>query len=196
MNEVQNTQPINDNSVSDEEIVKQVLFGNQERYREIVLRFRSKLLRYSVTLIGNKDKAEDVVQETFIKAYLNLNSFDTTKKFSSWLYRIAHNEAVNNIRKYRREISLEENEMVVNKIASNQNVLKEVIKNEKVLEIGECIQKLPIKYSEPLELFYIGEKSYDEIGDILRLPISTVGVRINRAKQMAKKICTNLEGKI
>jgi RNA polymerase sigma-70 factor (ECF subfamily) len=153
-------------------------------------------LRYTITLIGNKDKAEDIVQETFIKAYVNLHSFDTKKKFSSWLYRIAHNEAINNIRKYRREVSLEENELFVNKIASSQNVSKEVIDNEKALEIGRCIQKLSIKYSEPLELFYIGEKTYEEISDILRLPISTVGVRINRAKQMVKKICTNLEGKL
>lgn len=183
-------------NLTDEQVVKLVLAGNQEQYREIVGRFHAKLLRYAITLIGNKDKAEDVVQETFIKAFVNLQSFDPTKKFSSWLYRIAHNEAINNIRKYHREVSLEENELLVGKMASSQNVLKEVIKNENGLAIGECILKLPPKYSEPLELFYIGEKSYEEISDILRLPISTVGVRINRAKQMAKKICINLEGKI
>jgi len=182
--------------INDEKIVESVLNGSSERYREIVNRYHPKLLRYTITLIGNKDKAEDIVQETFIKAYVNLHSFDTKKKFSSWLYRIAHNEAINNIRKYRREVSLEENELFVNKIASSQNVSKEVIDNEKALEIGRCIQKLSIKYSEPLELFYIGEKTYEEISDILRLPISTVGVRINRAKQMVKKICTNLEGKL
>lgn len=182
-------------ALSDEEIVRLVVAGNHEQYREVVARFHAKLLRYAITLIGNKDKAEDVVQETFIKAFVNLKSFDTTKKFSSWLYRIAHNEAVNNIRKYRREVSLEENELVVNKIAGGQNVLKEAIISESALATQECLLKLPIKYSEPLELFYFGEKSYEEISDILRLPVSTVGVRINRAKQMAKKICTNLNEK-
>ena len=69
---------------------------DQELYGEVVRRYQDKLLRYADYLMQNESRAADVTQNAFIKAFINLNSFDTGKKFSSWIYRITHNEAINN----------------------------------------------------------------------------------------------------
>jgi RNA polymerase sigma-70 factor, ECF subfamily len=88
---------------SDEQLVEEVRSKDQELYSHIVDRYQAKLMRYIKYLIFDEYKAADVVQETFIKAFINLNGFDTRKKFSSWIYRIAHNEAMNSVKKYHRE---------------------------------------------------------------------------------------------
>jgi len=91
---------------SDEEVVIAVRTSNKELYREIINRYQVRLFTYARYITGNEDKAKDAVQETFIKAYRNLNSFDASKKFSSWIYRITHNEAINIVKKYKRETAL------------------------------------------------------------------------------------------
>ena len=91
------------NKLSDEELVELVRTKDQELYAHIVNRYQNQLLRYSTYLIGDSDKAQDAVQTTFIKAFQNLQSFNTNKKFSSWIYRICHNESINLAKKYQKE---------------------------------------------------------------------------------------------
>lgn len=92
----------------DEIIVEQVRSIDQERYVLLVERYQHKLIRYAESLLHDEHRATDVVQESFIKAFINLQGFDTQKKFSSWIYRIVHNEAMNSIKKYQKEVSLPE----------------------------------------------------------------------------------------
>ena len=171
--------------LKDEEIVKLVRDRDKEIYSEIIKRYEDKLMRYAVRLVGNEQKASDVVQESFIKAFVNLKGFNIKKKFSSWIYRIVHNEAVNEMKKYKREMPLFDNL----KIADNDDQIEKISKKEIVKETKECLDKIPFKYAEPLILYYLEEKTYQEISDILRMPIGTVGVRIKRAKVLMKKIC-------
>lgn len=170
---------------SDEEIVEIVRTKDKELFSEIIKRYEQKLLRYATYLLNDSEKATDVVQESFTKTYINLNSFNAKYKFSSWIYRITHNEAINYINKYKNEKSLFENLQ----IESGVNLEDEYSKNEIINMIKSCITEMPIMYKEPLALFYLEDKSYKEIGDILRIPASTVGVRIGRAKALMKKIC-------
>ena len=97
--------------MTDEEIIRQVQKGDKEIYARIVKRYQDKLIRYATYLVGDYHLASDVIQETFIKAYVNLNGFNIKRKFSSWIYRIAHNKAVDWIRKnwWRRVMASEEN---------------------------------------------------------------------------------------
>src|SRR4030067_442486 len=92
--------------LSDEEIIKKVRSSDQDLYAVIIKRYENKLLRYAINLIKDKNKAVDIVQESFIKAFINLKGFDIKKKFSSWIYRIVHNEAVNALKKYQKETPL------------------------------------------------------------------------------------------
>ncbi len=135
--------------------------------------------------IYNNDELEDILQVVFIKAYKNLYGFNTKKKFSSWIYRIAHNEAVNHLKKYSKErISLDDIEykIIDKKIDLNYKIDKELLK----IEMEKHLSNIKLKYREPLILFFFEEMSYAEISDILRVPISTVGTLISRGKKILK----------
>jgi len=170
---------------SDEEIVEQVRSKDQELYSVIIGRYQKKLLRYATNLLNDENKAVDVVQASFIKAFINLNSFDAKKKFSSWIYRIVHNEAMNIAKKFKKEVMIPENI----DFKSDENIEDNYEQKEIVDMVGKCLGQLPLMYSEPLTLRYIEDKSYDEISDILRIPAGTVATRISRAKILMKNIC-------
>jgi RNA polymerase sigma-70 factor, ECF subfamily len=170
---------------TDEDVVLYIQSKDQEVYFVIVERYQAKLLRYVKSIIRDDTKTIDVVQETFIKAFINLRSFDNKKKFSSWIYRIAHNEAINEIKKNKKEVSFEEDF----DIESDENIIDNFEKKEISSILYKCISKMPLIYSEPLILYGIEEKSYEEISDILMIPMGTVATRISRAKILIKNIC-------
>ena len=174
---------------SDEEIVEKVRSGDRELYASIVGRYQNKLLRYASNLLKDEHKAADVVQESFIKAFINLEGFNAKKKFSSWIYRIVHNEAVNLLAKHKNEVPMPEDI----DFKSDEDIEEGLRKEEESAMVGKCLTQMPILYSEPLELFFLEEKSYEEISDILRLPVGTVGTRINRAKILTKKLCQTIK---
>jgi RNA polymerase sigma-70 factor, ECF subfamily len=171
--------------LTDEELVVEIRTKNKEQYADLVKRYQEKLLRYAVYLIHDQPKAVDVVQETFIKAYINLNGFDAKKKFGSWIYRILHNTAMNSVKKYSREIPL------IQEIdyKSDVDLEHEYSKNEIIEKVRKCLDQMPIIYGEPLALYYLEDKSYEEISDILRIPMGTVATRINRARGIMKTLC-------
>ncbi len=175
-------------ALTNEQLAEYVRTKDQESYRELVRRFQTKLLRYASYLTGDEHKAADVVQESFIKAFINLNSFDESKSFSTWIYRITHNEAINAVKKHHKETAMDESF----DMADTKDIELDFDKKEVRENITKCLSELPIAYREPLSLMYLEEKSYQEISDILRLPIGTVGTRINRAKAAMKKLCQNL----
>ncbi len=173
--------------LNDERLVDYIRTKNQEAYHEIMTRYQNKLLRYATHLVNNEEEAKDVVQNSFIKAFVNLNSFNIAKNFSSWIYRIVHNEAMNVIAKRKYESPIEEGFDIADE---NKRDAQNNLEQQEIKEMAHrCFSEMPILYSEPLSLFYLEEKSYEEISDILRIPIGTVGTRINRAKILMKKIC-------
>ncbi len=175
--------------LSDEKIVELTRKKDKELYVHIIKRYQDKLMRYANYLLGDEHKAADVVQESFIKTYINLNGFDTKKKFGSYIYRIVHNEAINLIHTQKKEISLFEGTDFDSKIDIEDEFIKKELKNN----THNCLNKMTVIYREPLSLYFLEEKSYEEISDILRIPIGTVGTRINRAKVIMKKICQKIK---
>ncbi len=170
----------------DEQLIKIIREDDRELYSEIIKRYQAKLSHYLRKFICDADELEDILQDVFIKAYRNLYSFDIKKKFSSWIYRIAHNEAVNYLKKNSKiKISLDEVEykIVDEKIDLNGRVDKVFLKKE----IGKYLESIKLKYREPIILFYFEQKSYEEISDILRIPTSSVGTLISRGKKMIKE---------
>ena len=171
--------------LSDEEVIGIIRTKDKEVYAEIIKRYQTKLMRYATYLMGDEHMGADIVQEGFIKAYINLHGFNTNKKFSSWIYRIVHNEAMNVFNKHKKQRPMYDQV----EFDSGVNIEDEFIKNELVTNTHRCLEQMPVIYREPLSLFYLEQKSYEEIGDILRIPIGTVGTRVNRAKGMMKKLC-------
>ena len=178
----------NEKNLGDSELVVKIRTVDKQLYAQIVDRYEEKLLRYVTYLIHDENVAADVVQNTFIKAYINLNAFDKNKKFSSWIYRISHNEAMNAIKKYHKEVKMNEDF----DMPSDTDLNEEFSKNEMKKMVNSCLDTMPVKYSEVLVLYFLEDKSYEEIGYILRIPSGTVGTRINRGKALMKKLCKNL----
>ena len=173
---------------SDEEIVEKVRTSDRNLYAIIIGRYQRKLIRYASNLIKDEDKAIDIVQASFIKAFTDLNSFNTKKKFSSWIYRIVHNETINLIKKYHKETPLPEDF----DFSSDENIEEDFGKKETTIKVEKCLKEIPLLYSEPLSLYYLEDKSYQEVSDILRIPMGTVAIRINRAKKLMKKLCQKI----
>jgi len=151
-------------------------------------RYEDKLLRYIIRISKfSREDAEDVLQDVFIKTYFNLNGFDTELQFSSWIYRIAHNEAVSAIRKkvVRPFISLEVEDLV--KFGDSFDMTKEMDNALDRKMIDEALSKLDEKYRDVLVLRFLDEKDYIEIADILKKPVSTVGNLILRGKKLFKE---------
>ena len=171
----------------DTSVVQQIIAGDTEKYAEIINRYEAKLTRYVVYLIHNSTIAQDVVQETFIKAYQNLRGFNPKYKFSSWIYRIAHNEAMNAVKKNRRLIDKALDDLP--EISYNPDF--EQIVDTSLLKgrIQECLSELEPKYREVIQLIFFENMKYDEVSDILHIPTSTAGVWLLRAKKKLKIIC-------
>ena len=171
--------------LTDEEIIDRVRSNERDLYSVIIERYKNKLLRYAINLVHDNDHANHIVQDSFIKGYINLNGFNTKKKFSSWIYRIVHNEAMNVVKKYQKEVPILDDF----DFESEEDTLKKLEQKETAVYVEKCLSSMPLIYSEPLSLYYLDDKSYEEISDILRIPMGTVAIRISRAKKLMRNIC-------
>ena len=174
-------------NTSDEDIVSLVIAGDVDAYADIMLRYETKLHRYVTYIIHDSTTAHDVVQETFIKTYQNLQGFNPRYKFSSWIYRIAHNEAMNAIKKNKHVTDDDINEMP--EIGYDPRI-DEVIDEDLLKDnVHKCLARLDPKYREVVQLVYLEGMKYDDVSDVLHIPTSTVGVRLSRAKDKLREIC-------
>lgn len=179
--------------LSDNEIVKLIAGRNKKIYHELVKRYQTKLFSYLYRLIGNKEEAEDLLQNVFVKVYNNIRSYDTKRKFSSWIYRIAHNEAVNFLKKRSRRklISIEDIQASKDKLEiadTRKNPIDSWISKELRKEMQEALERLPEKYKQVLMLRYYYDKSYEEMSKALGKPVNTVGTLLNRAKKKLMEV--------
>lgn len=178
--------------LSDEKLIEASPY-DQNAFAEIVNRYEKPLLRYLFRFSNfKKECAEDILQEAFLKMYRNLYSFDPSLKFSSWAYRITHNEAINYLRKRKEAISIdfkpEEGEALIDVLSSEVDLPKEFSKKETSQKIRSALKNLPPDYQEVLVLKYFEDKSYDEISDILKKPSGTIATLLNRAKEQLKTL--------
>ncbi len=173
---------------TDEELVRLVLKNETKAFDILAKRYEKKLLRYGKRFLYSYENLEDAVQNVFVKTYVNIKSFDFSKKFSPWIYRIAHNEFINIIKQKRKEPFLFFDADVIFSFAGKDDFLKDIERKEEKKEIEKHLSKLKVKYREPIVLYYFEEKDYQEISDILGIPISTVGTRLKRGRSEIKKL--------
>jgi RNA polymerase sigma-70 factor, ECF subfamily len=174
----------------DEEIVLKVQSGQIDYFELLVLRYEEKIKRYGKKFLSGYEDIEDIVQQIFLKAYINIQSFDPSRKFSSWLYRIAHNEFINAIKKKKKEpLPFFDPDVILPHPLSKEPADKGILQYEAKNIINNCLNKLNPKYREVIVLYYFEDMGYKDISDILHIPVSTIGVRIKRAKNIMKKLC-------
>ena len=183
---------------SDAQLVKLSL-KDSDHFGQLVARYEKKLLRYVRRLSGlDTQSIEDILQEVFVKIYINLNDFDPTFEFSSWAYRITHNETINYLRRHKKMIIVpletEDKEAgnLIEVLKSEIDIAEDLNRQDSIGKIRVAISMLPEKHREILILRYIEDMDYKEISDILRIPMGTVAVNISRAKEKFKQIAEKM----
>jgi RNA polymerase sigma-70 factor (ECF subfamily) len=183
---------VQERELSDEELVSKSI-SNAENFKLLIERYEGKFSQYirRRTTVSKED-IEDLLQDIFIKIYLNLRDFDTALKFSSWGYRIAHNEIISWYRKkkIRPQINFEdyEEENLINMFQGDEDVEKSFEREQIKKHIREAIEQLDEKYKEVITLRFLEEKEYEEISDILQIPLGTVSTSVYRGKKELQKI--------
>lgn len=178
--------------LSDETIVTAVQSGDHDAYGELIARYEAKLRRYARKFLSVDHEIEDLVQDVFIKAYTNIQSFNTTQRFSPWIYRIAHNTFVNELkRKGRYGFSILDADTILPLVPAKETADEDTLFSELSLEIEALLATLPPKYREVIILHYFESLSYQEISDVLKIPVTTVGVRMSRARTKLKEAYSN-----
>lgn len=157
----------------------------------LIERYNSKLLRYIKRITNvSLEEAEDILQDSFINTYINLNDFDRDLKFSSWIYRITRNQVINNFRKNKirpqgNYIDIE-NDFLEN-IAAELEIEKNIDLGILGKNVNEILSQVEEKYREVLVLKFLEDKDYKEISDILKKPMGTIATLINRGKKQFKQ---------
>jgi len=182
---------------TDEELVALTL-KDKQYFVCLVRNYENKLLRYIQRISSfGPDEAQDILQEVFIKIYQNLNAFDKSLKFSSWAYRICHNQVISHWRKTKSRpevLDIDLNQDFIQNLAANSDsdIEKSIDQKKLEVQIAKVLGKIDLKYREVLILKFLEDKSYREISDILKKPEGTVATLINRAKKELKKQINNL----
>jgi len=177
-------------TLEDAQIVRQVLRGRKEAFGVLVERYQKPIFNYIYRFYGNYELAQELTQETFLRCYQFLKSYDPERKFSTWLYTVAKNLCIDELKKQRsaREVSLEDALPAVDAkdaaTAADRNQQAECIRREEDFKLLEALQELPAAARTVLLLHYFQGLSYQEIGETLGLPVSTVKIRIFRAKKI------------
>jgi len=176
---------------TDEEIIILIQSGKIESFGTIISRYEDRIKRYAWKFLSDGEDINDVVQDVFIKAYTNIQSFDVKRKFSSWIFRIAHNELINTLKK-RKKKSLPIFNLDIffpQHLPNINNDLNQQIDRRNIEKmINETLDQVEGKYREPIILYYLEDLTYKEIADVMEIPISTVGIRIKRAKEIMQLI--------
>ena len=180
--------------------IQRCLSGNPNAFEELVVRYQKPVYNLAYRLLGNTEDAKDITQETFVKAYQSLHTHNPELKFSSWLFRIAHNLSIDQLRwkKLRQHVSIDaefaddsdsyEGEMLQREIADEapdaRTVLSGKQKSERILRV---MNSLPEKYRTVIILRHIEDLSLEEIAQVLQLPVGTVKTNLFRARMLMKE---------
>ena len=173
---------------SDEQIVLRIRKGDKELFGVLIDRYEAKLTRYIKRFLQNEEDITDIVQNVFIKVFVNLQSFDVDRTFNSWIYRIAHNETVTYLKKRGNEkVSFLDFDTMFPHPFAKETADKGTLDKELEDLMTSSLSLIPLKYKEVLVLYYYEELSYQEIADVLHIPIATVGVRLRRGREQLEK---------
>ncbi len=178
----------------DAQLIEQALAGNQQAYRSLTERHKGAVFHVVFKIVRDRETANDLVQETFMKAFSSLASYRSEYRFSTWLYKIAANCSIDHLRKKRIQVlSLEgqfnddSESRTIDVPDYSYHPERDLVRKEQRFSIEEAIDSLPKKYREVIVYRHKDDKSYEEIADLLDIPIGTVKARIFRARELLKK---------
>lgn len=164
--------------------------GDREAFAELIEIYKDKIFQLAYRMVGNRQDAEDIAQETFLRVYANLHTYDDNYKFSTWIYRIATNLCIDRGRKKRPDFSLDEEVDTgqgldwYSRLSSGERTPEDKVITQELQEtVQDAISQLQPKYRSVMILRYIEDLSLQEISDIVKLPITTIKTRIHRGRE-------------
>nr|WP_156829068.1 RNA polymerase sigma factor SigW [Cohnella laeviribosi] len=168
--------------------------GDQRAFAEIVELYKDKLFHLANRMMSNRQEAEDIVQETFLRVYKHLDRYDENQKFSTWIYRIATNLCIDRLRKRRPVYSLDAESSDHEGLdgyammpSDDRTPESELLLSETQRIIHETIETLPLKYRAVMALRYFQDMSLQEISEVLEMPVTTVKTRVHRGREFLRK---------
>ena len=177
---------------SDEKLILRFQEGDINAYNELVKRYKDRLLNFVFRYFNNVEQAEDVVQDTLIKLYTHASYYKNVAKFSTWIFTIAKNNALTELRKNKRKKtdSLWTDDGKFIDISSKEESLESKVQNEIAIDqLNKFLDEIPENFRMAVVLRDFQELSYEEISKILEIPIGTIKSRINRGRiQLAEKM--------
>ncbi len=179
--------------LADYELVQSAVAGREASFEELVRRYQRPIAAYVYRMVGDYDAALDLTQEVFIKVYNSLSRYRSEFKFSTWIYKIAHNAAIDHLRRHavreqtlsgsvdgeRREVTIESRRLTPE---------QESERKERRTEIEAVVQLLQASYRELIVLRHSHDLSYDEIAEVTGLPLGTVKNRLFRAREAMRDL--------
>ncbi|QAY67906.1 RNA polymerase sigma factor SigW [Paenibacillus protaetiae] len=181
-------------NVMEARLAKLALKGDQRAFAELVDLYQDKLFHMAYRMLNNRQEAEDVVQDTFLRVYKNLDKYDEGLKFSTWIYRIATNLCIDRLRKRKPSYSLDAESSEHEGLdgysmipSDNRTPESEVLLTETQKIVHQAIESLPPKYKTIMMLRYIQDMSLQEIGEVLDMPVTTIKTRVHRGREFLRK---------
>ena len=180
--------------LDDRTLVARILGGDPDRFTELVSRYEKRVINYVYRITHRYEDAHDLAQDIFVKVYLALDRYDPKYQFSTWLFRIAQNSAIDALRKksiaevpLTRQSSDEEGGTVEREFADDGISPYRALKNKQLsAAIDHAVEKLPSDYRELIQLRHFAELSYEEIASMKKLPLGTVKNKLFRARNLLK----------
>ncbi|MBN1550224.1 sigma-70 family RNA polymerase sigma factor [bacterium] len=188
-------QDLGNKMVTDDHLMCRFQEGDESAFKRLLERYQDRIMNYVFRIVGDYDTAVDITQEAFIRVYMNAGRYLPGSRFAPWLYRIASNLAINEIRRRKRwrffsfdePINSDEKSMTFE--LPDESILSpeaNIIQKEDVESVEQALEKIPVKYRTPLILREIEGYDYEEISKILNIPRGTVKSRLNRGRSLLK----------
>lgn len=179
---------------TDENLAIRAREGSAAAFEELFNKYKKPLLNYIYRIVGNRATAEEVAQDVFMKTYKNLYLFDPGRKFSTWIYTIARNQAKNALRdrKYNKDVSLEnviseeDKTLTLKDVIAGSDPDPSLIAESEELEkeAQKVLDSMPLEYREVITLCSIQGMTYKEASGILGCSIASISIRLNKAKEL------------
>lgn len=185
-------------ATDDQILINQIIAGDTNAFTQLVDRYKDLVYTLALRMLKNREEAEEVSQDTFIKTYRSLHKFKGDSKFSTWIYKVAYNSCLDQIKKNKKHLNnVEINEFTEHQVKTMDNAFDALVEEERNQLIQDCLHVLPSDDSFLLTLYYFEEQSLDEIANIVGLTANNVKVKIFRSrKKLAHILKERLEPEI
>jgi len=168
----------------DQLIIQKVLQGNTNAFAELVNTYKNLVFTVALKMVKNREEAEEVAQDTFIKAFKNLGTFKGDSKFSTWLYKIAYHNCLDRFKLLQKQYNTDSIENMVSfNVASTDNILKSIERKDRAEAMKICLEELPEEERTVLWFFYYKELSLKEIVDITQYSEANIKVKLHRGRK-------------